>query len=440
MSESNQYPYFIFTSGEKGLKDRDWAVKFCSHALGSLEKVDFFYYETTSQFQLDPRLERPDSKDNEFGIIALPWSRYHMMLGMILPYSDHPTQGQRPNISLLAIVLPGRYLENELTPESLTTFLWESELWKLALRVEDRPEKLKQRPELLSIPISSSVNKGISLNRVQWPSQGKGTLYINGQFRLLEFSPPSFQKKSIPLTTIGPSKQKTKLFISNPRFFAIIGILIFFGSFVFWYIDGTDKEVKKLINSPVSSSVDTSLRKRKIKKIVRFANRKKIPEKKKLKRPTTKVPKVEKRDSLSTGKNKSPQKTDLSSEVKPKVNKKKIRQPTLTPWKVSEVQKVIMTISNPEWDIYPSHGKCELYIENKLSFESGLKEAVKAYQGKHDTRIKEFFDIWKKYQNLKENNGFIFHIELTPSRCNSEHREDFFESLAKIYVKFQRKL
>lgn len=166
--------YWVFTSGEPGVSQTDWGMKFSSpslslpaSSLSELQSLDREYRETVRAFGLDPRLQRPKG---DFGLLLLPWSEGRVLLGFVLPHQD--AHG-RPNISLVGCVLD-EGTTGRLSPERAAALLWQKNPIAALGRGGVRPDDL-----ILSDadPLASS---SCPVPELVWPARDDGVLWIDG--------------------------------------------------------------------------------------------------------------------------------------------------------------------------------------------------------------------------------------------------------------------
>jgi len=180
-------PYFIYTSGEKGMHGLDWGVKFVSPNWGTASDADQLYRTLMDRYGLKPSLERPDA--GEAGFLILPISKGSFrgyLFGIFQPYRDSDAQGNRPNITLLACLISYSMVRDSgVTPGQIGAALLQQEgLNTIGFRAEDRhPRVLKRRSEIeLDISSVSHIPHALS-NLDAWPQGAEGIWVFDGKLR-----------------------------------------------------------------------------------------------------------------------------------------------------------------------------------------------------------------------------------------------------------------
>jgi hypothetical protein len=177
-------PYFIFTSGEKGLHGLDWGVKYVSPNWDKPETINRLYTDLAKQFGLSPGLKIPEK--NGYGLILMPLappSQTQALMGVFWPYHDSKSQGRRTNIALICCKVPASRLRQKgITPDQVANALMRIPGFEtLALRKEDRPPEYQHRPEHLNLDESLLESMEIESEKLPlWPSQTEAFVSISG--------------------------------------------------------------------------------------------------------------------------------------------------------------------------------------------------------------------------------------------------------------------
>ena len=205
--------YWVFTSGEPGVSQTDWGMKFSSPSpfsslpaasLSELQSLDREYRETVGAFGLDPRLQRPKG---DFGLLLLPWSGGRVLLGFVLPHQD--AHG-RPNISLVGCVLDEE-TTSRLSPERAAALLWQKNPIAALGRGGVRPDDLVLSDAEPLEPSSCPVPE------LAWPTRDDGVLWIDGT------ALPLHRKEEVSLPTAPGGRVKPSRL---PRRAALLGLAL----------------------------------------------------------------------------------------------------------------------------------------------------------------------------------------------------------------------
>lgn len=203
--------YWVFTSGEPGVSQTDWGMKFSSpslslpaSSLSELQSLDREYRETVGAFGLDPRLQRPKG---DFGLLLLPWSEGRVLLGFVLPHQD--AHG-RPNISLVGCVLD-EGTTGRLSPERAAALLWQKNPIAALGRGGVRPDDLVLSD---AEPLASS---SCPVPELAWPTRDDGVLWIDGT------ALPLHRKEEASLPTDPGGRVKPSRL---PRYAALLGLAL----------------------------------------------------------------------------------------------------------------------------------------------------------------------------------------------------------------------
>ena len=205
--------YWVFTSGEPGVSQTDWGMKFSSpspfsslpaSSLSELQSLDREYRETVRAFGLDPRLQRPKG---DFGLLLLPWSEGRVLLGFVLPHQD--AHG-RPNISLVGCVLDEE-TTSRLSPERAAALLWQKNPIAALGRGGVRPDDLVLAD---AEPLASS---SCPVPELAWPTRDDGVLWIDGT------ALPLHRKEEVSLPTAPGGRVKPSRL---PRRAALLGLAL----------------------------------------------------------------------------------------------------------------------------------------------------------------------------------------------------------------------
>ena len=219
-----KFPYFIYTSGEKGMHGLDWGVKFVSSSWGTPADTDLLYRTLTERYGLRPSLERPN--DGESGFLILPVSKGSFqgyLFGMVQPYRDSDAQGNRPNISLIACLISKSLVrESGMTPGQISSALFQRKgLKTIGFRQEARHPDFSERPPHIEFDVSSisAVPKGF-LNLNDWPHGSAGAWLLGDSVRKL--SPAQIEKVKEDQSQPG---RVTRVFnVREPKTKWIIGV------------------------------------------------------------------------------------------------------------------------------------------------------------------------------------------------------------------------
>lgn len=206
-----QVRYWVFTSGEPGVSQTDWGMKFSSpssslpaSSLSELQSLDREYREAVGAFGLDPRLQRPKG---DFGLLLLPWSGGRVLLGFVLPHQD--AHG-RPNISLVGCVLD-EGTTSRLSPERAAALLWQKNPIAALGRGGVRPDDLVLSD---AEPLEPSSCPAPAL---AWPTRDDGVLWIDGT------ALPLHRKEEVSLPTDPGGRVKPSRL---PRYVALLGLAL----------------------------------------------------------------------------------------------------------------------------------------------------------------------------------------------------------------------
>lgn len=205
--------YWVFTSGEPGVSQTDWGMKFSSpspfsslpaSSLSELQSLDREYRETVGVFGLDPRLQRPKG---DFGLLLLPWSEGRVLLGFVLPHQD--AHG-RPNISLVGCVLD-EGTTSRLSPERAAALLWQKNPIAALGRGGVRPD------DLVLADVEPLASSSCPVPELAWPTRDDGVLWIDGT------ALPLHRKEEVSLPTApGGWVKPSRL----PRYAALLGLAL----------------------------------------------------------------------------------------------------------------------------------------------------------------------------------------------------------------------
>ena len=146
-------PYFVFTSGEKGLYGEDWGVKFVSPSLDA-KMVDEAYRRAVEAFGLPPSLKRPSNET--VGILFLPWNKNENrhVIGFIVPNTDRAGRG---NIALVGVFVDGYLDKDGICEKDLVLGIWNSnDVVGIATHAARRPHSLVSENENGHLKPSSS--------------------------------------------------------------------------------------------------------------------------------------------------------------------------------------------------------------------------------------------------------------------------------------------
>lgn len=240
-------PYFIFSSGEKGVHGLDWGVKYVSPGWDKPEIVNRLYTDLVRQFGLSPGLKIPEKKGYGLILMPLPASSHEQaLMGFFWPYHDSASQGRRSNIALICCKLPASKLRQKaITPDQVSEALMRLPGFDtLPLRKEDRAPEYQHRPEVLNFDESSLVSIEIKSEKFPcWPSQTEAFLSVSGMTE--RFTLKNKQTSSPSATPISPV-------FKNLTVKAGVGlaVLLFIGGLYFIFSGGPDKKS----NHPLSQS------------------------------------------------------------------------------------------------------------------------------------------------------------------------------------------
>lgn len=238
-------PYFIYSSGEKGIHGLDWGIKFISTSWGTAVEADLLYRTLTDRYGLRPSLERPN--DGEFAFLILPVSKGSFngyLFGMVQPYRDSNAQGNRPNIGLIACMISHNVVrESGMTPDRMGSALFQQEgLKTLGFRKKDRHPFVTERPthiEFDTLPVPEMIQGISKLN--YWPQGSTGLWLFGNKIRQLSPIPIKKDKSEQPqqskaFTVLKPFKEfKTKWGI-------LAGLSVFILFLFLIFINGAEKK------------------------------------------------------------------------------------------------------------------------------------------------------------------------------------------------------
>nr|HPQ38654.1 hypothetical protein [Synergistaceae bacterium] len=186
-----QIPYFVFTSGEKGVSRLDWGVKFASSGLSPSRdamkrntEIDKAYEQICEAFSCRRSLERPKTSTHP-GFLILPWRGSEVLLGYIFPYKDlkpYTDQELRPNISLVGAIVS--FSQRSSFP-SLSDFVRELSRQNPLEKIAKRGWGKEERPDFLSLekgkaPSSGDFEAFTLPQDISWPERNRGVLAVNG--------------------------------------------------------------------------------------------------------------------------------------------------------------------------------------------------------------------------------------------------------------------
>lgn len=184
--------YFVFTSGEEGVRGLDWGIKFASSVLGDKYELDSRYRDLLQEFGLSPSLERPDS---DVGILLLPY-RSNLLI-YILPGYDTL---KRLNTIAVACNIPSD-ISSSLSVREISRRIWS------ANDIAGISEHGSFRPDVLKFPDEAAPSGEYpfftSSALMTWPTNERGYLSINGNIRELKRKKAEPKKKS-PVETPPP--------------------------------------------------------------------------------------------------------------------------------------------------------------------------------------------------------------------------------------------
>jgi len=173
-------PYYIFTSGEKGINGNDWGIKFCSLILGNKQNLNTYYYGLTKKYKLSPSLEKPD--DNTIGLIVLAEKKWFEFL-IIIPNKDHI---KRDNVSVI-----GMRVSKEIIKKYSFSYLQLFEYIKsqkniisIGYNEAKRDNIYKKRPDSISIDINELL-KIKDEDIPKWSKINSGIFIINNETKYL---------------------------------------------------------------------------------------------------------------------------------------------------------------------------------------------------------------------------------------------------------------
>ena len=170
-----QLSYFVFTSGEQGIRELDWGIKFASPVLGDYYELDSRYRELLKEFNLSPELERPDSG---VGLLVLPW-RASLMVFVFPSYDTM----KRQNTVAIACNIPADLASSFSVREAARRIWSANDLSKISQHGVERPDVLIFPDEAApdgEYPFSAS-----SL-LMAWPTDERGYLSVNRNVRKLD--------------------------------------------------------------------------------------------------------------------------------------------------------------------------------------------------------------------------------------------------------------
>ena len=242
-----KFPYFIYTSGEKGMHGLDWGVKFVSSSWGSPADTDLLYRTLTERYGLRPSLERPN--DGESGFLILPVSKGSFqgyLFGMVQPYRDSDAQGNRPNISLIACLLSQSLVrEFGITPGQVgSTLLQQESLKTLGFRQEERHPDFSERPPYIELDVSSisAMPKGfLKLNN--WPHGSTGVWLLGDSVRKL--SPAQIEKVKEDQSHPGRDPKVFNISELKTKWIIGVGLSAFIAVLFLIFSNGNEQKIVK---------------------------------------------------------------------------------------------------------------------------------------------------------------------------------------------------
>lgn len=186
--------YFVFTSGEEGVRGLDWGIKFASSVLGDNSGLDTSYRDLLQEFALSPSLERPDSG---VGILLLPYRA--KLLIYIFPGYDTL---KRLNTIAVACNIPSD-IASSLSVREAARRIWSAnDLVGISEHGSFRPDFLKFPDEAApSIEYPFFTSSAL----MTWPTNGRGYLSINGNIRKINRKLKA-EPKPIPTLEAVPEK------------------------------------------------------------------------------------------------------------------------------------------------------------------------------------------------------------------------------------------
>ena len=231
-------PYFIYSSGEKGIHGLDWGVKYISTSWGTAVEADLLYRTLMDRYGLRPSLERPN--DGELAFLILPVSKgsFHgYLFGMVQPYRDSIAQGKRPNISLIACMISQSVVrESGMTPARMGSALFQQEgLKTLGLREEDRHSFVAERPAHIEFDTSPVPGMLQGISKLDYWPRGSAGIWLFGN-KLRQLSPiqtkhdkseqPQPGRAAAVLKNIKKSKTKWVIWAGLPVFILLLFLII----------------------------------------------------------------------------------------------------------------------------------------------------------------------------------------------------------------------
>ena len=205
-------PYWVFTSGEKGIHGLDWGIKFASESFTDKYALDVEYRTSLKVFSLSPSLKRPE----ESGFLVLPFRDSEYIAGFIFPETDH---GGRLNTSSVVVLIPGG-IARRMTVNELLGRIWSANDVAGIAR-----KNSEVRPDALTLAENLTVKFSANSANLKWPKRNEGYICVDGSFELLA-------RTDEPETVHGesaPHSSKTGVIIAGVMVMAVIagGVFMF---------------------------------------------------------------------------------------------------------------------------------------------------------------------------------------------------------------------
>ena len=284
----NQIPYFIYTSGERGLSDLDWAVKFASPELDK-EKLFEEYKKINTRFGIDLSSER--EKSESLGILVLPkWIdditpfykggsqalpdrgilKGYSLIGFAYPSKD---LRKRKNISFIGCIVSDE-VKNKCSISDFIKYISEqNNLVEIACLNKEKIDSV-QRPDYLTLVfVQTNTNDNhtnqtpkqsqldyLLLNNLSWQTENKG--YWIKDNNLTELTLKEVEKTSQISNKNEPQPKGGKT-VKNTLIGFIIIIAILISSAIAAYFIGltnrffpdNPKEPAKITEQPKTSKI-----------------------------------------------------------------------------------------------------------------------------------------------------------------------------------------
>ena len=408
--------YWVFTSGEKGIHELDWGVKYASPTFTDRLSLDIRYRALLKDFSLPPSLSRPDI---DAGMLLLPWDN-GAALGFVFPGNDH--QG-RPNTSAIVCIVPESISRNFSVADA-TRYLWENnDLESIALHAG------KERPDALSFDGDCVVSKQPPsfVSVLDWPSSTEGYLQVNGVLKKLA--------RVIPEET---EQEKDKKAPHNPMPLKKIALLmvvvasIGFITVLKMNSDAPEKSVLPQTDQQINNDAETKQQEKRER-----LERERQEEKERREREKAEARQKEEKERREREKMKAEEEAQKAKE-KADAEQKALRNEAESVWKS-------LSLSNNQAGALVDILKAEQFEHGDYGYQfksamdtALIKTQLESIINKKDDKGNQLRielkrdDDWENFKKSWPDDSVFEADKLSPANDNDEHLEDIYEKLKLI--------